>query len=389
MTSAAPTATTPPAPPPPPVVSTGRRILDVLLIPALAVFTALVIGGIIMLIFGDEPLSAYRGLFSGALGDARGWSATARKMTPLILTGLSVAIAFKAGLFNIGASGQFIMGSVASVAVGINFEGMPAILHAPLALLAGIAGGALWGAIPGILKVYTGAHEVIVTIMLNYIASLFASWTVYAGGTKGQSTGPLWDPTAGARSETPDVFASAQLPWIFGPPYRVHWGVVLALITAAVMWWVIYRMTLGFEIRTVGENPKAAKYAGIRTKWIVILAMIIAGGLAGMAGGIETLGLNHKFATEFTGAVGFDGITTALLGQTNPIGIVLASFLIGAMDAGGTRMQFDSGVSADIIGVIQGLVLAFVAAPLIVRQIYHIRRPIGGNKVVGGAGWGK
>ena len=389
MTSAAPSVSTPNESPPSPEsanAASNRRILDALLIPALAVFTALVIGGIIMFIFGDDPIAAYRGLFSGAFGDARGWSATVRKMTPLILTGLSVAVAFKAGLFNIGASGQFIMGSIASVAVGVNFEGMSPWLHAPLALIAGVAVGAIWGAIPGILKVYTGAHEVIVTIMLNYIASLFASWTVYAGGTKGQSTGPLWDPTAGARSETPDVLASAQLPWIFGPPYRIHLGVALALITAAVIWWVIYRMTLGFEIRTVGENPKAAKYAGIRVNWVVILAMMIAGGLAGLAGGVETLGLNHKFATEFTGAVGFDGITTALLGQNNPIGVVLASFLIGAMDAGGTRMQFESGVPADIIGVIQGLVLAFVAAPLIVRQIYRIRVQVRSSS---GPGWGK
>jgi simple sugar transport system permease protein len=311
-------------------------------------------------------------------------------MTPLILTGLSVSVAFKAGLFNIGASGQFIMGTVAAVAVGVNFEGLPAFIHMPLALGAGILGGALWGFIPGILKVTTGAHEVIVTIMLNYVASLFASWTVYAGGTQGQTPGPLWDRAAGPISETADVFPSARIPWIFAEPYRIHWGVAIAILTAILFWWIIYKTTLGFELRTVGLNPKAAKYAGVRVGWIVVLAMILAGGLAGMAGGIETLGLNHKFAPEFTGAVGFDGITVALLGQTHPFGVVLSAFLLGALDAGAAKMQFDSGVAADIIQVIQALVLAFVAAPLIVRQIWRIKRPVGSaESAVATSGWGK
>lgn len=349
------------------------RILRSLLIPVLALLAALLTGAIVMLIFGDNPLSAYQGLFAGAFGDGRAWATTIRKMTPLILTGLSVAYAFKAGLLNIGASGQFIFGTVCSVAVGISMEGTPMLLHLPLALAAGVAGGMFWGAIPGVLKVYTGAHEVIVTIMLNYVASLFAGWTVYAGGTQGQTPGPLWDPTAGAISETPDVLASAQLPWIFGPPYRVHWGVVLALLVALLFWWLIYKSTFGFELRTVGQNLKAARYAGIAVNRTIILAMTIAGGLAGLAGAIETLGLNHKFAPEFSGAVGFDGITVALLGQTHPLGVVLAAFMFGALDGGASRMQFESGVAADIIQVIQALVLAFVAAPMIIRSLFRAR----------------
>ena len=350
-----------------------RRLFQALLIPALAVVTALVLGAIIMLLFGDDPFKAYSGLYQGAFGSARSWSATIRKMVPLILTGLSVAYAFKAGLFNIGASGQFIMGTVASVAVGINFPQLPAIIHLPLAILAGIVAGFAWGAIPGILKVYTGAHEVIVTIMLNYVAGNFAGWTVYAGGSQGQTPGPLWDPTARAISETPDVLAGAQLPWIFPPPYRVHWGIIIAILVAILIWWIIYKTTLGFETRTVGENAKAAKYAGMNVNWITILTMAIAGALAGLAGTIETLGLNHKFAPEFGGGVGFDGITVALLGQSHPLGVVLSALLLGAMDAGGSRMQLDSGVAVEIIQVIQALVLIFVAAPLIVRQLYRIR----------------
>lgn len=350
------------------------RLGRAMLVPLLAVVTALVMGAGIMLLFGDDPVKAYEGLLSGAFGTARAWSITARKMTPLILTGLSVAVAFKAGLFNIGASGQFMMGTIASVAVGVNFEGLPAFVHLPLAVLAGIAGGMIWGAIPGLLKVTTGAHEVIVTIMLNYVAALFAGWTVYAGGTQGQQPGPLWNPAAGAISETREVLLSAQIPWLFPPPYRVHYGFIIAILVAVFIWWLIYKTVVGFEIRTVGQNMKAARYAGMRVPYVVVLSMVIAGGLAGLAGAIETLGLNHKFAPEFGGGVGFDGITVALLGQTHPMGVILAAFLMGALDAGSARMQFVSGVAADIIQIIQALVLVFVAAPDIIRFLFRLRK---------------
>jgi simple sugar transport system permease protein len=234
----------------------------------------------------------------------------------------------------------------------------------------------LWGAIPGILKVATGAHEVIITIMLNYIAANFTGWTVYAGSTQGQSPGPLWDPTAGAVSETRDVLASAQLPLIIGPEgYRLHYGIVLAFLVAIFIWWLIYKTIIGFEIRTVGLNMKAARYAGMRVPQRIVLAMAIAGGLAGLAGAVETLGHIHRYAPEFSGAVGFDGITVALLGQTHPLGVVFSAFLMGALDAGASRMQFDSGVAADIIQIIQALVLIFVAAPIIIRSLFRLPKP--------------
>lgn len=340
----------------------------------LALVLAFAIGAGVMLLFGDDPVAAYRGLFDGAFGSERAWARTLLKTTPLLLTGLAVAVAFKAGLFNIGAAGQFLMGTICSVAVGVHFEGTPAIVHLPAALLAGIAGGMVWGAIPGLLKVYTGAHEVITTIMLNYIASLFASWTVYAGGRQGQTPGPLWDPTARAISETPDVFASAQLPLMGNPRLDLHLGIVIAPLVALLIWWLIYRTTFGFEVRTVGRNASASRYAGMFPRRTVILSMAIAGGLAGLAGAIETLGLNHKFAPEFGGAVGFEGITVALLGQTHPIGVIPAAFLLGSLEAGASRMQFESGVAADIVDVIQALVLIFVAAPLIIRSMWPQRR---------------
>lgn len=353
-----------------------KRIVNTLLVPFLAVVTALLIGALIMFIFGDDPVKAYQGLLTGAFEWGRPLAGTVRRMTPLIFTGLSVAVAFKAGLFNIGASGQFLMGTIASVAVATNFEGLPSFIHIPLSLLAGIVGGMIWGAIPGILKVTTGAHEVIVTIMLNYIAANFAGWTVYAGGSQGQTPGPLWDPTAGPVSETADIFESAQLPLIAGPAgYNLHYGIILALLAALFIWWLIYKTIIGFEIRTVGINTKAARYAGMRVPYRIVLAMVIAGGLAGLAGAVETLGHIHKYAPEFSGAAGFDGITVALLGQTHPLGIVLSAFLLGALDAGASRMQFDSGVSADIIQIIQALVLIFVAAPIIIRSIYRLPEP--------------
>ncbi len=355
-----------------------KTALRTVRMPLLSISTALLVGAIVMLLSGDNPLAAYWGLLRGAVGNLSALSQTIRKATPFILTGLSVAFAFKAGLFNIGASGQFLMGTIFSVAVGISFPGLPMVIHMPLALLAGILGGALWGAIAGWLKVWKGAHEVITTIMLNYIASLFASWTVYAGGTAGQKPGPLSDPEAAARaiSETRDVFESARIPQLFPGIFdRVHWGIILALLVALLVWWVLWKTTLGFEIRTVGQNAHAAHYAGIRVGRTMALSMAIAGGLAGLAGAVETLGLNYKFAPEFTGGVGFEGITIALLGQTHPFGVVLSSFLIGGLNAGSAKMQFDSGVAKEIIQVVQALVLAFVAAPEIIRSLYRLRKP--------------
>ena len=355
-----------------------KTALRTVRMPLLSISTALLVGAIVMLLSGDNPLAAYWGLLRGAVGNLSALSQTIRKATPFILTGLSVAFAFKAGLFNIGASGQFLMGTIFSVAVGISFPGLPMVIHMPLALLAGILGGALWGAIAGWLKVWKGAHEVITTIMLNYIASLFASWTVYAGGTAGQKPGPLSDPEAAARaiSETRDVFESARIPQLFPGIFdRVHWGIILAVLVALLVWWVLWKTTLGFEIRTVGQNAHAAHYAGIRVGRTMALSMAIAGGLAGLAGAVETLGLNYKFAPEFTGGVGFEGITIALLGQTHPFGVVLSSFLIGGLNAGSAKMQFDSGVAKEIIQVVQALVLAFVAAPEIIRSLYRLRKP--------------
>lgn len=340
---------------------------------ALALLTALLLGALLMFSLGQSPWEAYQGLYQGSLGQTQGWAATVRKMVPLVFAGLSVAIAFKAGLFNIGVAGQFLMGTVCAVSVGVNFADAPASWHLAASLTAGIAGGMVWGAIPGLLKVATGAHEVITTIMLNHIAALFARWTVSIGSVaRAVPPGPLWDPTALVSAESREILASARIPWLIGPPYRIHYGVLLALLAVLFTWWLLDKTTVGFEIKTVGQKPSAARYAGMRVGWTTVLAMGIAGSMAGMAGAVETLGLHHKFAPGFGGGVGFDGITVALWGQTHPVGIVVASFLLGVLSAGAPRMQFESGVSGDLIRIMQALILIVVAAPQIRDQLLRL-----------------
>ncbi|MCY4519922.1 MAG: ABC transporter permease [Caldilineaceae bacterium] len=331
---------------------------------AVALLGVALLGAVLIAVLGYNPWAAFAGLAEGSLGTERGLAATVRKTAPFVLTGLSVALALKAGLFNFGAAGQFLMGSVGAVWVGIQFQGLPVWFHLPLALAVGIGSGSAWGTIPGWLKVSTGAHEGITTIMLNYVAALFAGWSVFAGSSLSTTRpGPLWDPTSGPVSASPDVLVSARIPWILGPPLRIHWGIALALLTALLMWWLLERTRFGFELKTVGAKPLAARYAGMRSGWTTVLAMTWAGGLAGLAGAIETLGVNHKFAPEFGGGMGFEGITIALLGQGHPLGIVLAALLFAVLDAGASKMQFNSGVPSDIIQVVQALILIFVAAP--------------------------
>ena len=338
----------------------------------LALLGAVLMGAVLMAVLGHNPWEAFTGLVAGATGTAHGLAATVRKTSPFVLTGLSVALAMKAGLFNFGAAGQLLMGSVGAVWVGIRFEGLPVWFHLPLALAVGIGSGSAWSAIPGWLKASTGAHEVITTVMLNHVAALFAGWTVFAGSALSTTQpGPLWDPGASPVSVSPDVLASARIPWILGPPLRIHWGIALALLAALLVWWLLERTRIGFELKTVGAKPLAARYAGMRSGWTTVLAMVWAGGLAGLAGAIEILGVHHKFAPEFGGGVGFEGIAVALLGQGHPLGIVLAALLFAVLDAGASKMQFDSGVPSDIIQVIQTLILIFAAAPALATWLLN------------------
>lgn len=359
-----------------------RSALDAVLIPFLAILTAVVLGGIIIALVRGNPFLAYYGLLDGSFGSAKALSETAVWATPYIFGGLAVALAFKGGLFNIGAEGQLALGATISALVGYALPGwlgfdLPTIIHLPLAIIVGMAAGAFWAAIVGFLKAYTGGHEVINTIMMNYIALNTISFLL---------NGPMKDKDPNnVIARTPLIADSARIPTIFDG-LRVHWGFVFALLVAFLVWWMLNKTTLGFEIRTVGANPDAAKYAGVNVKRTIILTMAISGMLAGLAGTIEVTGLNYRHELGFSIGYGFDAIAIALLGKSHPLGVVLAAILFAAMRNGATRMQFLTQMPVDLISMLQALILLFVAADAIIRYIYRIRTQ--GERVVLTRGWG-
>jgi ABC-type uncharacterized transport system permease subunit len=359
-----------------------QSISDAVLIPILAILTAVIIGGIIIWFVGGNPFLAYIGLIQGSMGSTRALSETAVWATPYIFAGLAVALAFKGGLFNIGAEGQLAVGAVFSALIGyalpewLGFD-LPVYIHLPLAIFVGMLMGGIWAGIVGALKAYTGGHEVINTIMMNYIALNTTSFLLN-GVMKDKS------PT-NVIARTPLIAESARMPEIFDG-LRVHWGFVLALLVAFFIWWLLNKTTLGFEIRTVGLNPDAAKYAGINVKRTIILTMLFSGMLAGLAGSIEVTGLNYRHELGFSIGYGYDAIAIALLGRSHPLGVVLAAFLFAAMRNGATRMQFLTQLPVDLISMIQALILLFVAADAIIRYIYRIKAK--GERVVLTRGWG-
>jgi simple sugar transport system permease protein len=330
-------------------------------IPIMSVFLAALIGAIILAASGANPITAYLALSKGSFGSLTALGRTLEKATPLLFSGLAISFAFKAGLFNIGAQGQLLLGAIVAAGIGFGVEGLPVYLHLPLALLGGALAGGLFAAIPGVLKVSTGANEVITTIMLNYIAINITDFL--ADG--------IWkDTTAGnVVARTPRILPTAEIPRVAGLPL----GFLLGVLAALVVWWVLNKTTLGFEVRTAGLNQRAAKYAGIRVPTIIVLTMVISGVLAGIGGAIETQGVIGRFQPGFNVGLGFDGITVALLGKTSPIGNIFAALLIGAMKAGSSQMQFDAGVAAEITSVIQALMLFFIAADMIIRYLIRAR----------------
>jgi ABC-type uncharacterized transport system permease subunit len=383
----------------------------------LAIFLALVLGGL-LIAFSDTSVlhewstffshpgsaisaawqsvaSAYSAMFEGAIFDPSTIGAafhggsvgaifyplsqTTFQATPLILTGLSVALAFRAGLFNIGAASQWIGGAIVATYLGFAIS-LPVVLHAIVCLIGGFAGGAVMGWVVGALKARTGAHEVIVTIMLNYVMYDLLNYllgTPKALQQPGQSN-----------LITPNIHPSAQLPHVGGPPPQVGVGFLIALAAAAAVWWLLARSTTGFEFRTVGANPSAARSAGMSVLRVWVLVMVLAGGLAGLSGAVTTQGFYHSLNTLSYGSYGITGITVALLGRARPLGVVLAALLFGALDTGGTVMQAATSVPVDITEVLQGLIVLFVAAPLFIRVVFRLRaaRAGGGMEAVA-KGW--
>ena len=357
--------------------------LRVALVPLLALIAAMAAGALVMIVTDPEILpywaaffrnpgnalsvswnavsDAYIALFRGAFGSTNAISETIVNATPLIFAGLGFALAYRAGLFNIGGEGQILGGATLATWVGFTFDGLPAVLLLPLALVGGIVGGAIWGFIPGYLKARTGAHEVITTIMLNYIA---ASGLLYLLKTDVFLRPGREDPISKVVSE------SARLPAI--GDLRANAGIILALLAAYGVWWLLFRSTLGFEFRSVGANPSAASYAGMSVAGTFVTVMMISGALAGLAGASQVLGVEYYMSPGFFG-YGFDAIALAILGRNHPAGVVAAAVLFGALRAGGLSMQAATTTPIDIILVIQALVIVFMAAPELVRAIFRIR----------------
>jgi simple sugar transport system permease protein len=332
------------------------------LVPLVSVFLGLFIGGIIMLISNYHPIEAYAALFEGIVGGPYFIGETIRQMSPLILAGLAVAFAFRTGLFNIGVEGQLLVGWLASVYVGVNVEA-PAFIHIPLAILAaGVAGG-LWGAVPGILKAKFKVHEVITTIMMNYIA-LYSTNEIIR----------KFMLAPGERTESVKETASLSSPFLqkITDYSTLHYGIFVAIIAAVIMWFILWRTTLGFELRAVGFNQHASQYAGINVSKNIVLSMAISGIFAGIAGSMEGLG-TYQYMTinaAFTG-VGFDGIAVALLGANNAFGVILGAALFGGLKIGALNMQSIAGVPTELVGVVIALIIFFVACSYLVHWLMN------------------
>ena len=369
------------------------RIAQSIKLPGLSFVMAFTITGIIIALSDEKVMNkigspieflksagasvgnAYLALFQGSIYDNRlikgnifegfyPFFETIVTATPLILTGLSVALAFKSGLFNIGAQGQFIFGAIGASYVGFRFD-LPVGIHIIAAATAGMFLAAIWGGIVGFLKARTGAHEVILTIMMNYIAGYFILWLLK---TKTFLRPGRIDPIA------PEVLDSAKLPLLAGENFRIHAGIFIALAAALFVWWLLTKTTIGYKFRAVGANSQAARTAGISVPFVITATMMICGALAGLGGAVHVLGSEHSLNADVAGSLGFDAITVALLGRAQPLGTVFAALLFGALHTGGRMMQSNTGVPLDIVVVTQGLIVLFIAAPVFVRYIFSLKK---------------
>ena len=374
-------------------ITTGNAIISVL-----AVVLALIVGAI-MIAFTDERVQetsvyffarpadmlsaiwqsvsgAYSALFQGSVynfrrdtfaAGIRPLTETLTFATPLIAGGLGVALAFRVGMFNIGGRGQMLIAASVAGWIGFGFD-LPWGVHMIVALVGGLVGGALWAGIAGLLKARTGAHEVIVTIMLNYIAFYLVSWMLRTPG--------LLQAPGSSNPKTPAMKPNAVFPDLLGPQFNLHFGFILAILATIIVWWILSRSSLGFKFRAVGINPNAARVAGINVKGMYVYAMLISGALLGLAGVSQVLGtVTTGFTAGIDASIGFDAITVALLGRSTPWGTFVAGILFGAFKAGGFSMQAAEGVPIEIVLVVQSLIVLFIAAPPLVRTIFRLPDP--------------
>lgn len=352
---------------------------DLVIVPIFAVIVALVLGALILLLTGVDIATigkSFAALAKGSVGSINAVSETLTAAIPLVLAGLGLGLGFRAGLFNIGAEGQLLMGGMAAVVFAFSFPGLPFPVLMLLALVAGALVGAVYAGIAGLLKATTGAHEVISTIMLNLTSYQILIYLLRQPYIQKEGRS---DPIS--KSVPPNGQLPQLLDWI-DPNMRLHAGFFLMLIAVAFVWWLLFRSKIGFAFRASGANPDAARYAGMKSGFVIVAAMATAGALAGLAGAAQVQGVLERASPGFSAGIGFDAIALALLGRSHPVGILFAGILFGGLEAGGRQMQVDAGVSIDLIGIIQALIIVFIAAPLLVRAIFPwgFARPSKGGK---------
>jgi len=341
------------------------RLVDTLL-PVFATLAALVLGAVMLLLLNVNPIAAYTALWEGAFGSSNAFAETLVKATPLLLVALGICISFRGDVINIGGEGQMIIGAIFATWVGLTFTGLPGWLVITLAMLAGFLGGAIWGGIPGVLKAYFRVNEILSTVMMNAIAVQLMNFLL---------SGPMIDPSqaelASRIPQTARLLEIFRLPRLI--PTRLHLGALIAVMLAILVYILLWRTTLGYRIRAVGQNPHASRYAGIKVQRYIVLALLLSGAFAGLAGATQVFGVNYRMITDgsssgFTGSAGFNGIVAALFGQLHPVWSIPASILFGALLVGANSMQRVVQVPSALVTALNGLVVVFVVSSEIWRK---------------------
>ncbi len=356
-----------------------QLFIDSVRFPLMAIILSFLVGSLFIIWTGNNPLVAYGALFGGSLGSMSRFGETLLKTTPLVFTGLSIAFAFRTGLFNIGAEGQYVMGALFTVTAAWIFRGLPGFLLVPAIILSGALGGAFWAMIPGILKAKLGIHEVIVTIMLNYTSLFVANFFIRTSlnpsrlmGTE-QKAYSVLVPEHGRLTQLTDIIPA------FGTS-SVNTGILIAIVIAVLTWYVLFKTTLGYEIRSVGNNPYAAEYGGINISKNMILAFAISGMMAGLAGATVVAGLTYKVdQASHSAGYGFTGIAVALVGKNHPLGVLASALLFGILSNGARKMQI-AGIPKEIVDIIQGLIIIFIAAEAILKYWPELKAKMTGKK---------